>query len=194
MLAMQYSFSLPADYDMSVIQDRIAKNGHLMDGFPLLLFKTFLYARRDPTRRDARENLYAPFYLWERNEGMNAFLGGQGFAALTEAFGWPAIKTWSVWDAIVPSALGAASCATREILPIAPHASLAELQKRETDGLRFDIDTHGALAAVVGFDPGTWSLVRFRLWPAPRMRAAREGVQVYDIGHISTGVASRLPQ
>lgn len=98
MLAMQYSFTLPSDYDMSVIRERIASKGHLMDDFPLLVFKAFLYARRDQGRRHACENLYAPFYLWESAEGMNRFLGSNGFAALTGSFGWPSIKTWSVWE------------------------------------------------------------------------------------------------
>ena len=32
MIAMQYTFTLPADYDMGIIEKRIADNGHLMDG------------------------------------------------------------------------------------------------------------------------------------------------------------------
>lgn len=39
MIAMQYSFSLPADYDMSIIDRRIAEKGHLLDNFPNLKFK-----------------------------------------------------------------------------------------------------------------------------------------------------------
>jgi hypothetical protein len=46
MLAMQYSFTFPADYDMAIIERRIAENGHRLDGFPGLLFKAYLYARR----------------------------------------------------------------------------------------------------------------------------------------------------
>ena len=82
MLAMQYSFTLPADYDISVIREWIATNGHLIDGFPLLVSKAFLYASRDQGRSYACENFYSPFYLWESTEGMNNFLVSSSFAAL----------------------------------------------------------------------------------------------------------------
>ncbi len=45
MLAMQYSFTLPADYDMAIIQDRITRFGHLLDNAPQLLIKAYLYAQ-----------------------------------------------------------------------------------------------------------------------------------------------------
>ena len=33
MLAMQYRISLPADYDMAVIRDRVARNGQVLDDY-----------------------------------------------------------------------------------------------------------------------------------------------------------------
>jgi hypothetical protein len=185
MLAMQYSFTLPADYDMSVIRARIGNNGHLMDGYPLLGFKAFLYAQRDPLRVTSVENLYAPFYLWNNPEGMNQFLASSGFCALTNAFGWPVVKTWSVWRAEQLPSLEGASCATRELLPIAPFSSLAELRQAETARVAADIELHGALAAVVGFDPSSWSLVRLRLWPQYQDDFDRQGVQVYQVGYLA---------
>jgi hypothetical protein len=38
MLAMQYSFTLPADYDMAIIYNRIREKGHLLDDFPNVRF------------------------------------------------------------------------------------------------------------------------------------------------------------
>lgn len=46
MIAMQYSFTLPADYDMSIIDRRIRDKGPLLDGFPNLGFKAYLSARK----------------------------------------------------------------------------------------------------------------------------------------------------
>jgi len=43
----------------------------------------------------------------------------------------------------------------------------------------------GALAAVAGFEPTTWTRVRFRLWRTPPER--RDGVALYDVGHVSLG-------
>lgn len=185
MLAMQYSFTLPADYDMSIIRERIATKGHLMDGFPLLVFKAFLQASRDVGRRHAFENLYAPFYLWDSNEGMNSFLGGSGFAALTASFGWPSVKTWSVWHSRLLPTMAAAACATREIVPIAPYTALSDLQMAETESIAVDVEEKGALGAVVGFDPSSWTLVRFRLWPQYRDAMDKEGTQAYEVDHLS---------
>ena len=93
MLAMQYSFTLPADYDMAIIRTRIATNGHKTDGFPGLVFKASLLAQRQDWDAAPRENIYAPFYLWEGNSGMNGFLGSAGFQGLASSFGWPSVRT-----------------------------------------------------------------------------------------------------
>ena len=58
MLAMQYTFTLPADYDMDIIRQRVTTKGPAVDGFPGLGFKAFLYTRRGD---HGPENLYAPF-------------------------------------------------------------------------------------------------------------------------------------
>jgi hypothetical protein len=185
MLAMQYSFTLPADYDMSVILERIATKGHLMDDFPLLVFKAFLFARRAQGQRHAYENIYAPFYLWESAEGMNRFLSSSGFAALTASFGWPSIKTWSVWESkLLPTHAGAV-CATREIVQITPHTVLSDLQKAETERVWDDVENGGALGAIVGFEPSSWTLVRFRLWLKYQEFFDRANVQFYEVGHVS---------
>jgi len=186
MLAMQYSFTLPADYEMSIIRERIATNGQRMDGFPHLAFKAFLQSSRDPEGRSARENLYAPFYLWENNEGINRFLSSPGFAALTNAFGWPAIKIWSVWKSCLSPALTLATCATREIVQIDPFSDLAELQEIESQRADSDVNDHAALASLVGFEPGTWTLVRFRLWQTRKDDMAQAGIQRYEIGYLAT--------
>jgi hypothetical protein len=57
MIAMQYSFTLPADYDMAIIDRRIAQKSGFTDNFPKLLFKAYLTARRG---EDSAENLSRP--------------------------------------------------------------------------------------------------------------------------------------
>lgn len=183
MIAMQYNFALPADYDMAIIHHRIASKGHLMDGFPGLVFKAYLSAAKAGTL-PSRENLYAPFYLWEGSEGMNNFLCGEGFAGVSGAFGWPSVKTWSVWASNLSPDIAAARYATREIVPIAPHASLGALRQQEREAVDAAVKQGHALTTVSGFDPANWSLVRFRLWSeAPAV--AEAGVQVYEVGHLS---------
>jgi hypothetical protein len=184
MIAMQYSFTLPADYDMAIIRRRIAEKGHLLDAFPHLHFKAYLYADRDDARLPGREHLYAPFYLWRDSEGMNAFLGGAGFAALTQSFGWPSVRIWSVWQAELAADLSAATCATRDIIPLPPYSALDACRLAEAAAARDDI-ARGALAAVSAFEPTDWTVLRFRLWPEPRADFARGNRQVYCVGHVS---------
>ncbi len=185
MIAMQYSFALPADYDMGVVRRRIAEKGPLLDNFPNLKFKAYLWAERG---LDGPENLYAPFYVWENSLGLNDFVCGDGFATVSGAFGWPQVKTWAVWDARLTDQAAQARFATREIQAIEPHADLAALRRRESEAAAQAIETGGALAAVAGFEPTQWTRVRFRLW-ADRPPVRTEGDQVYRVGHLSQPAA-----
>jgi len=192
MIAMQYSLVLPADYDMAIVERRIAERGHLTDGLPGLAFKAYLQARKGDGRA-IPDNLYAPFYLWRTIGGMNDFLCGPGFVALTQSFGWPAVSTWSVWHADSKDGMGGARHALRETVAIAPHTDLAALRRAEVERSRAMLGHPDLLATVAGFDPGAWKLVRFQLWRTPPARGveSEEGqVRIYGVGHVS---AARAP-
>ncbi|MBW6425565.1 DUF4865 family protein [Rhizobium sp. XQZ8] len=180
MIAMQYSFPLPADYDMSIIDRRISDNGHRLDGFPDLRFKAYLSARTGEMQ--SPENLYAPFYLWERAAGMEAFLSGPGFRAVSSAFGWPSVASWLVWHQDVSMDVAAAGCAMKHILPIAPYCDLQAL-RCEATRRALEQTTMGALACVTGFDPRGWSLVEFSLWREPPTDQLPG--QRYDVGYVA---------
>jgi len=68
MYAMQYEITLPADYDMKIIRNRVEKRGHLLDTFPGLGLKAYLIRERGMD--DSPINQYAPFYLWASINGM----------------------------------------------------------------------------------------------------------------------------
>jgi len=187
-LAMQYSFALPADYDMAIVERRIAEKGPALDGWPGLSAKAYLSARRDANQR---ENLYAPFYVWDDAAAMSGFLTGRGFAGVSSAFGWPEVRVWIVWRSRLAREVAQARFATREIGPIAPHAALDELEAQETAAVDAAIE-RGALAAVAGFEPTTWTRVRFRMWRTRPER--RDGVAYYDVGHVSLGRPSIAEQ
>jgi hypothetical protein len=150
----------------------------MLDGFPLLRFKAYLSAKK---KDGSAENLYAPFYVWDHLDGMSNFLTGPGFAALARDFGWPRVATWTVWHANQAKDLSKARFASREIRAIAPYSDLAALHQSTTEAASVAGD---ALADVVGFDPMTWTLVRFRLWREPPKAQAGDA-QLYDVGHIS---------
>ena len=179
MIAMQYSFTLPADYDMAIIRQRIAEKGHLLDHFDGLLLKSYLHAERGPS---SSENLYAPFYVWHDSAAMQRFLGSEGYARLTEAFGWPAIRVWPVWDAYVSPEARHARFASHDVQPISPYAALDALRGEQHAQLERDVE-RGALAAVNAFEPTTWTRVSFRLWGD--MPPASPAGQRYDVGHVS---------
>jgi len=120
MIAMQYSFVLPADYDMAIVRQRIGSKGHLLDDFDGLHFKAYLHAERGA---NSPHNLYAPFYLWQDSAAMQRFLGSAGFVGLTQAFGWPSIQCWPVWDAYLSPDARHAGFASRDIVAIAPYMS-----------------------------------------------------------------------
>ncbi|WP_242112051.1 DUF4865 family protein [Luteimonas aquatica] len=189
MIAMQYSIALPADYDMDIVRRRIAQKGPQLDGFPGLSFKAYLYADRDDAALPTRGNLYAPFYAWREAAGMHAFLAGPGFAALTDAFGRPHVRTWSAWEANGTARLREAVCASRDLRALPVDADLGEIRTQALAQAHEDL-ANGALAAVSAFDPQTWSLVALRLWDRPRPDLARPLRQLYAVGHVSVSAAA----
>ena len=180
MIAMQYSFVLPADYDMAIVRERIATKGPLLDDLPGLAFKAYLYADSGAPA----ENLYAPFYLWRDEESMHGFLNGAGFAGVARAFGWPSVRTWTPWHASVGGKVRTARHATRSVQTIAPYSDLSVLRERE-EGWAREARDRGALAVVIGFEPLTWTLVRFCLWRHAQPTAITPGEQHYRVGHMS---------
>lgn len=180
MIAMQYSFTLPADYDMSIIDRRIRDNGHKLDGFADLAFKAYLTAKIGEMGNT--ENLYAPFYLWERPQGMDAFLTGAGFKGVSGAFGWPRLASWIVWHQDVSQDVRLAGFAARHVTPIAPHSDLSEIRTNAVQRARERMKT-GALASVTGFDPGHWSLLDFSLWAEPPTDTIQG--QKYRVGYVA---------
>lgn len=179
--AMQYSFLLPADYDMGIIDRRIAERGHSTDHFGGLKFKAYLVARQKGGALPSRDNLYAPFYVWDTVDGFHNFVCGEGFGAPSRAFGRPQIKTWMVWDCRQTADLAAAKFATRSVSPIEPHDDLGELRRQASARVEQDM-REGALASVSGFEPTSWSQVHFQL---RRTAPAVNGVQSYEVAHLS---------
>lgn len=186
MQVMQYSFTLPADYDMSIISRRVSEKGSALDNHSPLIFKAYLSARRGSKETPSHENLYAPFYLWHDNDGMTDFLTGPGFEGLVNAFGWPAVNTWPGMITCKSIAdVKEARFASREILPLPPFTTMEDLRAKECRLVEKATDTQGALLALTAFEPTRWTLVRFRLWPDNTTLTTDPNVQLYDVLHVS---------
>lgn len=188
MIAMQYNFVLPADYNMDIVRQRIASKGHMLDNFPGLIFKAYLHASKLGASTPSTHNVYAPFYLWDSSEGMNNFLCGDGFSAVSQAFGWPAVKHWAVWHSHVDDKVRSARFATRQVIPVAAYSALGALREDEVASAKTASQQDGALAVLTAFDPDEWTLVRFTLWSdtsAARAAGLPADAQCYDVGHVS---------
>lgn len=187
MHAMQYEITLPADYDMEIIRERVATRGHLLDAFPGLGLKAYLIRERGEA---SPVNQYAPFYLWSAPEGMNSFLYGSGFQGIVNDFGRPEVQNWtglSYLEGTEAGALPRTAVRRRESVPEAtspaPAVEAALEESRRLAG------APGAVATALAIDPRHWELLHFSLWagepaPAPGDR--------YEVLHLSVPERHRL--
>lgn len=188
MLAMHYRYVLPADYDMAIIQRRIADKASLLDGHAGLAFKAWLSADRRGGRLPTPHNAYAPFYLWHDAVALGRFLAGPVVAGLSESFGWPTIHQWTVWTARNTGALEEACCASIEHVPVQAWTDVAALHDTELRRAE-DAAAQGALVSVVALDATRWSLVRMQLWAQWRPDLAGATRELFEVGHVSIGQA-----
>ncbi|GGY43472.1 DUF4865 family protein [Streptomyces djakartensis] len=188
MHAMQYGPILPADYDMGVIRDRVARRGHLLDDWDGLGLKAYLVRERG--LRGSPVNQYAPFYLWNTVEGMNAFLWGGGFQGLSDDFGRPSVRQWTGL-AFEEGAAANARFAVRRCQPVPDTGVLAETVQdavRETRRLAAE---DGVLLAAAAVDTRRWELVHFSLWEHDTPRADGD---LFEVLHLSAPGLDRLPR
>lgn len=175
MIAMQYRFRLPADYDMGIITTRIRENGHRLDGFPGLLLKAYCYTEYGGAQ-SCPDALYAPFYLWQDSDSMTRFLTSSGFQRLTQDFGWPQIDSWLVLHYQPAPELARSSFARRIITPVAPYSDLAQCSH-----LR-DTPTEQS-SQILAWDVQTWRHLTFQLSPQPF--SDDNAAEHYRVGHLS---------
>jgi hypothetical protein len=93
------------------------------------------------------------------------------------------VRTWIVWQAEISPDIASAKFATRDVLQTEPYAPLADIRRAESAQAGADIATGDALASVTGFEPTTWTRVRFRLWR--EIPEIGEHTQAYRVGHLS---------
>jgi hypothetical protein len=191
MYAMQYELTLPADYDMKIIRERVARNGHMMDDYEGLGFKAFVMRERGVDGSDV--NQYAPFYLWDDTGGMNRFLwGGGGFRNIVDFVGRPPVNHWTgVAFAHGPARdaqpRGASRVVERISAGVDPQAFVASAVAAWEDRA----GSAGVHLSVLAVDPWRWEVVRFTLWEG----AAPEGAdsERYEVLHLSAPHLDEVP-
>ncbi len=168
MIAKQYSIALPADYDMGIIRRRVDERGGRFDRFPGLYLKAFLIRERG--RAGAVGNEYSPFYLWPETEALWDFVAGDGFRAIIDGFGRPAIRNWLTLGVETKPGLRSAEVqsATRSERALAPATDLIALRRDEIAANKAALADDPRIAArAAAVDVERWQLVRFTLWTSP---------------------------
>ena len=188
MHAMQYELTLPADYDMGVIRHRVARLGHLLDDWDGLGFKAYLIRERG--LRGSPVSQYAPFYLWNTVEGMNAFLWGGGFQGLSDDFGRPSVRQWTGL-ACEEGDGSHARFAVRRRQPVPASGRLAEAVGDAVREVRRLAAEDGALLAAAAVDTSRWELVHFSLWEHETPKADGD---LFEVLHLSAPGLDRLPR
>jgi hypothetical protein len=184
MYAMQYEITLPADYDMRIIRDRVASRGHLLDSFDGLALKA--YGIRERGVNGSAVNQYAPFYLWDNTDGMNRFLwGGAGFAGIIDSFGRPPVHHWTgVVAERGPARHSTPVAATRHTASISPEEDLPTVVEAALSRAKELAGTPGVFVTALAIDPRHWQLMHYTLWDGPAP-AGVEGLR-YEVLHAST--------
>ncbi|MFK4594242.1 DUF4865 family protein [Streptomyces pristinaespiralis] len=189
MQVMQYEITLPADYDMGIIRERVATRGHLLDDFPGLGLKAYLVRERGA---HSPVNQYAPLYLWAAPEGMNRFLWGPGFQGIVDDFRRPEVRHSTGLAYYEGPAAGhrpVTAVRRRHALPPgAAPAPLVDEAVRETERLAA---LDGVVCAALAVDPRRWELLHVTLWADDRPGADGDRYQVL---HLSQPERAALPR
>lgn len=183
MITMQYNITLPSDYDMNIIRDRVSNNGSKTDGFPGLEMKAYLIAEKG--RYCNHENQYAPFYLWQNTDGMNQFLLSGPFQNILDSFGFPQVKHWIVLHSFVKKKQCEQWALIKKI-PIMPYSDFSSMCDNELENFESWKADDGTLAYVTCYSPATWELCRFHLSSnLDMLQKLSKGSLIYDVHHIS---------
>jgi hypothetical protein len=186
---MNYQLTLPRNWDMDALRARIPQIGQRFDGLPGLGIKAFLFRRQG--EHGSPVNQYAPFYLWTDPDAAAQFLwGGGGFDGVVDAYGRPAVQTWTATAFVFgPAASGTPNWAVRHVERIRDHVSLESLVSESSAKLVEESQRPGIHSSTFGIDPRTWESVTFTLTTGRPDAQAHE--ELYEVPYLSTSDVSR---
>ncbi|MEU8171436.1 DUF4865 family protein [Microbispora hainanensis] len=189
---MQYESTLPADYDMKIIRERVATRGHALDDRAGLGLKAYLVRERGVAGSPV--NQYAPFYLWNDPGRMGEFLvGGGGFQGIVADFGRPVVRHWTGLAAEAGQARGTRPrAASRRLTELPAAADLTEQVTAALAELRELGRGEGLHTAALAVDPHHWRLLTFALWER-EVPGAYADAERYEVLHLSVPGLASLP-
>jgi hypothetical protein len=178
MIATQYKITLPSDYDMNVIIDRVKNNGHKTDGFYGLKFKLYLITKKGENNN--LQNSYAPLYLWKDSDGLNKFLFNGFYDNIITSFGWQQVN-------IGIPLIDTTTCKITDIKylfeitrDIEPQGSLNNFKNRIEEELPKIENTE----YIVIYNPDKWKYTVFYFIDDLNKVKAKRGT-IYNILHVS---------
>ncbi len=191
---MQYEITLPADYDMKIIRERVATRGHALDDRAGLGLKAYVIRERGVDGSPV--NQYAPFYLWDGIGEMGEFLvGGGGFQGIVSDFGRPAVHHWTgVACHAGPARAGVPTAAARRLTPVPAGADPAAAVEEALAELAVTARAEGVHTAALAFDPRDWQLLRFVLWEEGVPASEGEECERYEVLHLSAPHLAGIPE
>ena len=192
MIIMQYRFTLPAQFNMSTIHQRIEQNAYKLNGFPNLGFKAYMLQEQGNDDIYQQDNCYAPFYFWNSSEGMKAFLVSGGYSHLEQDFSRPEICTYLPFVHKQHNNL----CDTQYAWVIKERISRSTsiqilLEQQQTRATQF---THPDITAyVIALDTQTWHLstwlffrANVKLQALPQFKLNDEvEFNTYQVGYVA---------
>lgn len=186
MLAMQYGFDLPDDFDMEALRRRIPEIGSRFDTLPGLHLKAFLLADRTATA----PNRYTPFYLWEDPAGAAGFVTSSDFAAVQVKYGRPVVHGWTpIAHLQGPAASQVPRFATQHFAELPATTDLVQRAAQE----RADADalarTPGVHSVFTGLDAQGWQVNRTVLWQGQPPKGAQG--RVFELLYLSAPRGAR---
>lgn len=189
---LQYSFTLDPGFPMSAIRERVAAKRHLVDSLPGLRWKAWLLSEPLPLR--AQTKSYAPLYLFDDPQAVQAFLCGDLYRAVTDSFGWTRPHHGHATGRPSVTIDGARSCALA-VCSLDDHAALRRAlatsggplppsQMRPAEGT--------ALATVRQFDISRMQLRDYTFWTCEAAALADVHADlVYEVVAVSGPSQSR---
>jgi hypothetical protein len=193
MFIKQYRITLPADYDMGVIRNRVATRGASFDNFAGLGLKCFVI--REKGKFGADSNQYAPIYLWPQVDAMWGFLAGPAFAGIQQAFGVPPVETWAGYAYARTARLTDPSSirsVTRAERLLDPATDLIGARQQEQDAAAAAVERiPGLFARAVGIDPRSWRMVTFDYWTHTQAELSVD-LHSYEVLHVSAPAFGEL--
>jgi hypothetical protein len=187
MLAMQYSITLPENYDLELIRQRVERRTKLFEDLPGLSHKSYLL--------DEADKIYAPFYIWSEVEEAQKFLFDDLFHGVIQDFSRPRVRTWFTLAKGYGNRIVNPTYAIKEIDRIAPEEKLEEVVKAERDHHDEALRNPALYFRCFAFDSDRWEIVRYSLWLDAKSAAkpAADSVDIYSVLHVSDFALPVLP-